>query len=54
MYSKISGQAMELMKKMLEKDPEKRITAVNALGDPFIMMHTCSENVGSDAGEDET
>ena len=41
------------MKKMLIKEPEKRINAGSALAHPFIMMHTCSENVGNDAGEDE-
>lgn len=41
------------MKKMLEKEPDKRITAGNALAHPFIMVHTCSENVGNDAGEED-
>lgn len=35
-YSKLDPQAFDLLKKMLEKNPEERITAEEAVNHPFI------------------
>ena len=37
MYNKVSYKAFDLLTKMLEKDPRKRITTEKALSHPFFM-----------------
>ena len=38
MYERVDFQAMDLMKKLLEKNPRNRITAEQALEHPYFSM----------------
>lgn len=44
-WSQVSTQAKDLITKMLEKDPKKRISAVDALNDPWILTFTTKEDI---------
>lgn len=48
-WGKISEDAKNLIKKMLEKDPNKRISAKDAYNDPWIQKNAPSEKIDTKA-----